>query len=425
MADVKISALPAASALAGADLVPVVQGGITEKATVTQLQAAALAFANLTAAITLDAADAAGDTFCVVQGGVAKKATLNLLWDAQGVVNANASVAGPHIRYCSTATSVFTAPRTLTLPLAADYGTGRILVIADGRGAINGANTWTIQRAGSDVISLPSGNVTSFVMSVARETWILMSDSGSSWTLVAGYPYNFADIQGSVAASQLPDTPTKVTFLTAASGTFTVTANCRALYVEMVGGGGGGGGADCDAVGKSAYGGGGAGANYSARYIASPLSSYAYVVGQGGAGGAATGGVGGQGTASTWGSTVVCQANGGNGGGGHAVVGAQTFPDWGGAAGNATSLGANADTLINGSNGGIAIILSINNGFSGHGGASGMHWGGAGFQRAAGSAGDAGRLYGGGGSGGIQNNSVTGNIGGVGGDGAIRVTEYF
>ena len=37
MADVKISALPAASSVAGVDTIPIVQGGVTKKATISQL----------------------------------------------------------------------------------------------------------------------------------------------------------------------------------------------------------------------------------------------------------------------------------------------------------------------------------------------------------------------------------------------------
>jgi hypothetical protein len=60
--DKVISGLAAASALAGADLVPVVQGGVTKKATLTQIGAGA-AKALFNASVTTPAAGFAADTY--------------------------------------------------------------------------------------------------------------------------------------------------------------------------------------------------------------------------------------------------------------------------------------------------------------------------------------------------------------------------
>lgn len=54
-------------------------------------------------------------------------------------------------KYVATTTTL-TAPRTVTLPAASSVNPGQELTILDEAGAINGANTITIQRAGSDTI---------------------------------------------------------------------------------------------------------------------------------------------------------------------------------------------------------------------------------------------------------------------------------
>ena len=71
MADTKISALPAASALGGTETIPVVQGGATSKATVSQFTTAAragLAQANITGLTTSDSPTFAGATIGTITG---------------------------------------------------------------------------------------------------------------------------------------------------------------------------------------------------------------------------------------------------------------------------------------------------------------------------------------------------------------------
>lgn len=59
MADVKISALPVVTALASTDVAPFVHGGLTVKATVAQVIAAAPAFSLAAESINIDGAHAA------------------------------------------------------------------------------------------------------------------------------------------------------------------------------------------------------------------------------------------------------------------------------------------------------------------------------------------------------------------------------
>ena len=75
----------------------------------------------------------------------------------------------------------------------------------------------------------------------------------------------------------LTSVPHTVTIYTSGSGTYTTPANCKALYIRMVGGGGNGGGS----TGTTAGGGGGAG-GYLEVVISSPSASYTYAVGAAG-----------------------------------------------------------------------------------------------------------------------------------------------
>lgn len=180
------------------------------------------------------------------------------------------------------------------------------------------------------------------------------------------------------------------------SGTsYTAPANCVAIYVEAVGGGGGGSGG---IVGGSAGSGSGGGSSaYCAKYFTvTPLTSYTYAIGAGGAGGSvnSNGGAGGATTFTVGGTTI----SAGPGGGGVAI-------GLGGSGGSA----ANGDINAAGSSGGS----SYNN--VGIGGASFFGGGGALVSGGAGGAGS----VGGGGAGGDDF-----NVGGTGGNGLIRIWEY-
>jgi hypothetical protein len=215
------------------------------------------------------------------------------------------------------------------------------------------------------------------------------------------------DIQGLLPTS-------KVVFLTAASGTYTPTSGVRAIYVECVGGGGGGGGA----LGGSSLcgvGAGGGGGGYSASYITSPASSYAYVCGVAVTGGAATGANGTAGNPTTLGTTVVV-ANGGSGGTGG------TAASSGGVAGGAGGVAGTGDFANVGGDGQSGYRISGTQGIPGAGGSSFF----AGLRRTpiVGAVGLAGFGYGGGGSG-AMSFTATGFAGGNGNQGCIRIWEFF
>lgn len=75
-------------------------------------------------------------------------------------------------------TTTLTAARTWTLPAASALNPGQSLIVSDAAGAINGANTITVQRAGGDTIN----GAASFVMSTQYRQVTLISDGASKWT---------------------------------------------------------------------------------------------------------------------------------------------------------------------------------------------------------------------------------------------------
>ncbi|SEM68585.1 hypothetical protein SAMN04515666_11911 [Bosea lupini] len=77
--------------------------------------------------------------------------------------------------------TAFTAPRTGTLPAANAVSAGRTITFFDTLPAINGANTLTIARAGSDTIN----GATSLVCSTPGGRWDLVSDGVSRWSVTS------------------------------------------------------------------------------------------------------------------------------------------------------------------------------------------------------------------------------------------------
>lgn len=71
----------------------------------------------------------------------------------------------------------FTAPRTWTLPLANAVFRGQRLAITDGGGSINGANTLTLARGGSDTIQ----GGTTFVLGSQGNGIVLISNGSNAW----------------------------------------------------------------------------------------------------------------------------------------------------------------------------------------------------------------------------------------------------
>ncbi len=170
---------------------------------------------------------------------------------------------------------------------------------------------------------------------------------------------------------------------TNSAGSWTAPAGVVAVKLRVWGGGGGGG------TGNGGAGGGGAGAGYVEGFFAvSPGQSYAVTIGLGGSGS------GGNGGTSSFSS--IASASGGGAGGNGAQNGA------GGASGGAGSGFATGATLISGSVGQAAAVIS-GTWLSGHGGGSGMGSGGVGLVGASGAnvTGNAGVAPGGAGGGGL------------------------
>jgi hypothetical protein len=200
-----------------------------------------------------------------------------------------------------------------------------------------------------------------------------------------------------------------------AGATYTPPTNCRAIYVQMVGGGGGGGGA-ADAFNMSAFGGGGAGGAYAAKYFLTAGATFTYTIGQGGSGGANSGGQGAVGTQTDFsnGSTTV-SAKPGSGGQGQ-TAGTSLIA----AAGGNGQVSTGGDVNGMGAPGTHGIRFSGSAGCSGNGGSSAF--GGGGVGRVGGGSGNHGFGYGGGGGGGGA--TALSVVGGAGSDGVIIVWEY-
>ena len=199
--------------------------------------------------------------------------------------------------------------------------------------------------------------------------------------------------------------------------TYTPSAYAKALYVEAVGGGGAGGGAATGSSSCSIGGGGGAGA-YAAVLLTSLNSSYTVQVGAGGTAGSA-GAAGNAGGDTTFGTgPSVCTAKGGSGG---AVLAAGTsLVTQVGATGGLSS-GGIGDLKEDGCDGGWGVRLSASSAMSGEGGAAPIGSGKAKGVNATLTAGNAGKNYGGGGSGAMT--ATTAQVGGVGAPGVLRIWE--
>ena len=107
MADIAISALMAASALSGTEVVPVVQGGTTKKATQTQMLAPAVLLSGRTGGQTVYGGDGAGDDLTLKTSSHGTKGTISLAdvayvdetggWLAVGANSTTASVNGASV----------------------------------------------------------------------------------------------------------------------------------------------------------------------------------------------------------------------------------------------------------------------------------------------------------------------------------------
>ena len=75
-------------------------------------------------------------------------------------------------------TTTLTSARTWTLPAANAVNAGQYLLVADYSGAINGANTLAVSRAGSDTIN----GGTSITITAVNGAYLFVSDGVSKWT---------------------------------------------------------------------------------------------------------------------------------------------------------------------------------------------------------------------------------------------------
>jgi hypothetical protein len=225
---------------------------------------------------------------------------------------------------------------------------------------------------------------------------------------IAGYGAsgNYMISNGSAWTSAVKPDSLTVVHLTS-SGTYTVPAGAKALYVEGVGGGGGGGGTPTPPIANYCGGGGGGGGGYSAAYISTPAASYSYTVGAGG-------GAGNAGGTTSFGAVLT--ATGGGGG--------------------ATAVDGNLHKQANGGAGGVGTVgLASGGSDGGHGsqwgGGSGgsSHFAGSTMQAVSDSSaivlGSAGNLYGGGGGGGSSGAQSGTASGGAGAAGLIRVWVIY
>lgn len=209
----------------------------------------------------------------------------------------------------------------------------------------------------------------------------------------------------------------KRTIYNTGSGTHTLDASTKMVFVQVQGGGGAGGGAG-GASSNTAAGSGGWSGAYCEKLILSPSASYSYAVGVGGSPGADGGNNGGNGGDSTFsdGGSTVMSAAGGVGGIGMAAGTALGTSNEDSAAMGATG----GDINFPARNGSPGIRLSGTVAVSGKGGDSMFGQGGGGLD--ANAHGRNGAGYGAGGGGSREGSSNA--HGGSGGGGVIIVWEF-
>lgn len=206
------------------------------------------------------------------------------------------------------------------------------------------------------------------------------------------------------------------------NATYTPNSKLRQATFEGVGAGGGGGGCGTAATNSAAGGGGGAG-QYAIFTATPPASSYACLVGLGGAAGAASGaGTGGNGNpvqvTDNDTTTVVLSASGGLGGGADTVAAIHV-----GGAGGLGGSGGTGDFVGGAESGEAGLALAAAQARSGRGGSAPPFGGGANSVKNATSAGTTATSYGGGGSGACIISGGASQIGGAGAPAILLITE--
>lgn len=203
------------------------------------------------------------------------------------------------------------------------------------------------------------------------------------------------------------------------TGTYTPSVGTKSVVVEVQGAGGGGGGSIAASSGQSSIGGGGGAGAYAKGRITSAFSGVTVTIGTAGAAGGA-GTAGGNGGTSSFGALISCP-----GGNGANASGTATIPgQQGGGVASSISIGANVINSV-GSAGGFGLVVVVNFGYGGIGGASffgggGMPGGGTGSS----GAGVAATNKGAGGGGAFTAASSSAQVGGAGGAGLVTIWEY-
>lgn len=222
-----------------------------------------------------------------------------------------------------------------------------------------------------------------------------------------------------------------VKYTTILNGTtsYTPTSGVAALDVICIGGGGAGGGAASSTAGtNNSIGGGGGGGGWARSWVTTNVSGShgSIAVGAGGTQGTAGNNPGNAGGDTTFtDNTAAAQVvgKGGSGGPGGGASGTVVGAVVAGGAGGVTGTG---DRTGQGSDGGWSLRFSVvaaTGMLSGPGGVSGLGFGSGGAAIQTSGAGNSGRVYGGGGSGGADAAS-TNRQGGVGANGIIYIGEY-
>lgn len=214
--------------------------------------------------------------------------------------------------------------------------------------------------------------------------------------------------------------PTYQIFTTPGAHMYTRPIGCTRIIVEGVGAGGGSGGSPGGFSGIICASAGGGAGGYFKHQINSPLATYNFIIGQGGAGGNAAGTNGIAGTSTSF-DTIT--ATGGGGGAGVAATNTVRYP-----AGGLGGVGSGANILnSHGDDGGNAFCNQFVSGgylaVAGFGGGNQM----AGQTRAptVTNPGLSAHDNGGGAAGALNIPISAGVVGGTGGNGKIIVTEFY
>lgn len=181
-----------------------------------------------------------------------------------------------------------------------------------------------------------------------------------------------------------------------ASGTWTKPAGAIVSWVKLVGAGGGGGGAPVTGSGTAAAAAGGGGGGFSEKWIAAATlgATEAVTIGSGGTGAAAGNNIGGAGGTTSFGA----HASATGGGGGQGMTASATTTTGGGAGG----VGSGGQINIDGQEGLRGRVVTGGIGDASYGGASHLSTCSPVATASASGAGQPGKIYGGGGSGGLN-----------------------